>query len=95
MDRLAIPASVYSEDGTFRFVESGLYLYEIRDKNMVNFATLNAVGALILDRGNGGLPTSYPARNRAFIHDDTVYYVRDEEVWAAFWDTPYTPGGPF
>lgn len=95
VDRLAIPASLYSEDGLGRFVESGVYLYEIRDKSMVNVATLDAVGALVVDRGNGGVPTRYASRNRTFIHGDTLYYVRDEDVWAAFWQAPFAPLGPF
>ena len=33
-------------------------------------------------------------RSRAFIHDDTVYYVRNEDVWAAFWQTPTIVNGP-
>ena len=34
-------------------------------------------------------------RSRAYIHDDTVYYVRDEDIWAAFWHTPSIVNGPF
>jgi hypothetical protein len=35
------------------------------------------------------------SRNRTFIHNDTVYYVRDESVWAAFWHTPSEVYGPY
>jgi hypothetical protein len=34
-------------------------------------------------------------RSRAFIHDDTVYYIRDDDVWTAFWHTPTIVNGPF
>lgn len=95
VDRFAIPADLYSEDGTYSFVESGLYLYEIRDKDTSNLATLNAVGAIVTDRAGTGTPTWYAGRNRAFIHDDTVYYVRDEDVWAALWSSPFVVNGPF
>ena len=34
-------------------------------------------------------------RNRAFLHDDTIYYVLDEDVWSAFWLSPTMLNGPF
>ena len=34
-------------------------------------------------------------RNRAFIHDDAVYFVQDDIVWSAFWTTPTLVNGPF
>ena len=40
-------------------------------------------------------PYTWSDRNRAFIHDDTVYFVQDETVWAAFWSTPTLINGPF
>ena len=95
VDRFAIPATVYSASGDHSFVESGLYLYEIRDKASVSLATLNAVGALITDRAGDASPIFYAGRNRAFIHDDVVYYVRDEEVFGARWSSPSMVTGPF
>jgi beta propeller domain-containing protein len=94
VDRIAIPAAVTAETGSFQFVESGLYLYEIRDKTDPSRATLLPVGSLITTRP--GDPLGYYAnRNRAFIHDDTVFYVRDDAVWGAFWTLPSDPRGPF
>jgi hypothetical protein len=93
VDRFAIPAAVFAETGTFQFVESGLYLYEIRDKTDVNLARLLPVGALITDRPPDGTP--HASRNRSFIHDEAVYYVRDEKVWSAFWGVPSDTRGPF
>jgi len=95
VDRLAVPADLTAEDGTWEFVESGLYLYEIRDKLTPNLATLNAVGALVTHRAGDGTAAPGFERNRAFIHGDTVYYIRGEDVWAAFWDSPYAPNGAF
>jgi hypothetical protein len=43
---------------------------------------------------NGGAP-DFASRNRSFIHGDAVYFVRDEQVWAAFWTVPGSPKGPF
>ena len=94
LDRFAIPANLYSLDGLYGQYESGLYLFEIRDKNTPQTASLNSVGS-IQPRTDGSPRAFYSDRNRAFIHDDTVYYVRDEDVWAAFWDTPSIVNGPF
>jgi len=93
VDRFTIPAQLYGDDG--RFLESGLYLYEIRDKGNVNVASLNSVGSLIAARAGDDRVTPIAIRNRAFIHDDTIFYVRDDAVWAAFWNSPLTPAGPF
>jgi len=94
LDRLAIPANLHSPDGSFGDYQSGLYLFEIRDKTAPQIASLNSVGS-ILPPVEGTTRSFYSDRNRAFIHDDTVYYVRDEDVWAAFWDTPTIVSGPF
>lgn len=94
IDRFTIPANLYSADGTFRFFESGLYLFEIRDKNMPAVATLNSAGSMNPAVDGFEMPFS-SARSRAFIHEDTVYYVRDEAVWTAFWQTPSEVYGPY
>jgi Beta propeller domain len=94
IDRFTIPADLYAAD-TSDFVEAGLYLYEIRDKATPALATLNAAGALITNRAGDGQPAYTAERNRAFIHGNTVYYVRDDDVWAAFWNAPSLPAGPF
>ncbi|MCP4302709.1 MAG: hypothetical protein GY783_19170 [Gammaproteobacteria bacterium] len=94
IDRFTIPAQLYSADGSFSFFESGLFLFEIRDKNMPAVAALNSVGSIIPDVGGFEIPF-ISSRNRAFIHNDTVYYVRDEAVWSAFWHTPSIVNGPY
>ncbi len=93
IDRFTIPAQVYGADGQFDLSESGLYLFEIHDKSQPGLASLNAAGAILPARD--GITIPYVSRSRAFIHDDTVYYIRDEDVWAAFWDTPTVVNGPF
>lgn len=93
IDRFTIPATVYSTDNSYTLLHSGLYLFEIRDKQMPNFASLNSVGSIIPP--HAGIDIPYSSRNRAFIHDDTVYYIPDEIVWAAFWDSPLIVNGPF
>ena len=94
LDRFAIPANLHSLDGSYGDYESGLYLFEIRDKNTPPIASLHSVGS-IRPPSEGTSRSFYSERSRAFIHDDTVYYVRDEDVWAAFWESPTIVNGPF
>ena len=93
VDRFTIPAEVYASDGSYQFVESGLFLFEIRDKDMPALSALNSVGSIVPPRP--GIEIPYVSRSRAFIHNDTVYYIRDEAVWAASWNAPTTVNGPF
>lgn len=93
IDRFTIPARVYASDGSYQFVESGLFLFEIRDKDRPALASLNSVGSIVPPRS--GITIPYVSRSRAFIHDDTVYYVRDETLWAASWSAPTIVNGPF
>lgn len=92
IDRFTVPANVFASDGSYEFLGSALYLFEIRDKTMPNLAVLNPVGSV--QPPSAGLP-AWAERSRAFIHDDTVYYVRDEDLWASFWHTPSIVNGPF
>jgi uncharacterized secreted protein with C-terminal beta-propeller domain len=94
LDRFTIPANLRSLDGSYGDYESGLYLFEIHDKSAPQIASLLSVGAIRPPADDPGTPF-FSERSRAFIHDDTVYYVRDETVWAAFWDTPSIVNGPF
>jgi hypothetical protein len=60
---------------------------------MPALASLNSVGSIVPPRA--GITIPYVSRSRAFIHDDTVYYIRDETVWAASWNAPTIVNGPF
>ncbi len=94
VDRFTIPADVFEVNGSFGFLGSALFLFEVRDKTMPALAALNSVGSIDPpDVGPNG--SGWAGRSRAFIHDDTLYYVRDEDVWAAFWHTPSVVNGPF
>jgi hypothetical protein len=93
-DRFAIPVNLFSEDGRFRFQESALNLFEIRNKGTPNLATLHGVGKLIAT--GSGQPQATPiGRSRSFIHDNTVFHVADDEVRAAKWNAPSPVNGPF
>jgi uncharacterized secreted protein with C-terminal beta-propeller domain len=93
VDRFAIPAVLYADDGSF--TSSGLQLFEIRGKQAPASATLQRVGAIIPRAADGQTSLPPAARNRAFLHGDAVYYVGDERVWSAWWQTPSLVNGPF
>jgi uncharacterized secreted protein with C-terminal beta-propeller domain len=93
VDRFTIPIDVF-DDGAGQPLGSALHLFEIRGKAEPALATLSEVGVInptALDPNN----FQWSLRSRAFIHDDTVFYVRDESVWTAFWHTPSIVNGPY
>ena len=94
LDRFSIPANVFATDGSFQYLGSALYLFEILDKDMPSLAALNSVGS-IQPPSIGPNGPGWVERSRSFIHDDTIYYVRDEDVWSAIWDTPAIVNGPY
>ena len=71
-----------------------MYLFEILDKDMPSVAALNSVGFIEPPSLDPAQP-DWVERSRAFIHNETVYYIRDEDVWAAFWQSPTVTNGPF
>lgn len=94
VDRFAIPADLTAGDGSHTLVESGLYLYEIRDKAFPNLASLNRVGSVVVGSENAGGTPDYSARSRSVLHGDALYYVRDDEVFSTFWTMPDVVAGP-
>jgi hypothetical protein len=89
-DRLAVPTVIYTEQpGVGLGYVTSLHQFEILGKQSPSSASLREAGAV-----------SPPAEtlhglNRAFIHGDAVYYVRDGGVWGTFWSTPSQVNGPF
>jgi uncharacterized secreted protein with C-terminal beta-propeller domain len=94
VDRFTIPAQVYAEDGSWEYLGAALYLFEIRDKDMPSLTAMNRVGEIEPPSFDPSLP-DWVERSRAYIHDDTLYYIRDENVWSAFWHSPGVVKGPF
>jgi len=94
IDRFTIPIDAFEVNGSYQFLGSALHLFEIRDKALPAMAALNTVGSIQPPEVDPNNP-SWAGRSRAFIHDDTVFYVRDEDVWAAFWQAPLIVNGPF
>jgi hypothetical protein len=93
VDRFTLPVDVF-DDGTGPALGTALHLFEVRDKAQPGMATLNATGVIDPSASDPNNP-QWVLRNRAYIHDDTVFYIRDEDVWAAFWHTPSIVNGPF
>jgi uncharacterized secreted protein with C-terminal beta-propeller domain len=92
VDRLTVPVSQYFDVSGQWTYELGLHMFEIRDKLTPALSSLIEVGR-ILPPASTDFP--YADRSRAFIHDDTVYYVQDENVWSAFWNSPTLVNGPY
>ena len=92
VDRFTVPVSVWESDGTQGSYQTALYLFEIHDKTMPNLASLVPAGEM---SPPGGGVEPWTQRNRAFIHDDTIYYVRHDAVWSAFWTSPGLVNGPY
>ena len=89
VDRFSIPVTTFGGSGD----RSALHLFEIRDKGTPGLASLIGVGSLSPPENGTVVPIAI--RSRAVFHDDTVYYVRDDEVWAGFWNSPTAINGPF
>jgi hypothetical protein len=90
VDRFTIPVSLYDESSGTGTWEHSLQLYEIRDKVMPDLASLVSVGSIVPPQ----TPEFWVERNRAFIHDDAIYFIQNESVWSAFWDSPTLVNGP-
>jgi hypothetical protein len=89
-DRVAVPGIVYTgQPGVGFGYETSLRQFEIIGKQSASSASLQEAGAVS--------PPVAPVSgsDRSFIHGDTVYYVRDGNVWATFWSTPSQLNGPF
>lgn len=89
-DRLALPAVVHTSQpgGSFE-MRTSLHQFEILGKQSASSASLQQAGAL------SPSGQRYASVNRAFIHSEAVYYIRETQVWGAFWSTPSQVNGPF
>ncbi len=90
-DRFAVPAYVAAElpGQSFSYVNS-LHQFEVLGKQAPASAMLREAGVVLPDPA---APTA--GLDRAFVHGDAVFYVRDGEVWGSFWPTPSQVNGPF
>ncbi|MCZ6854955.1 MAG: beta-propeller domain-containing protein [Gammaproteobacteria bacterium] len=93
-DRFAIPADLYSGNSNSTWEESGLYLFEIRNKTTPALASLVNVGSLVVETSSNDRYWPSASRNRSVFHDDTIYFIRDQEIWSSFWGDPTVLQGP-
>ncbi len=92
VDRFLIPAELYESTNGAGVYRSSLSLFEIHDKATPSLATLVPQGRIEPDLGDA---SPWGVRHRSFIHDDTVFWVREDEVYSAFWMSPTLVNGPF
>ena len=87
-DRFAIPAQLTALDDSGEWTETGLYLYELLNRNDTGAAGLRAAGALVIDTPTEARPWPLGGRMRSRLHDDAVYLIRDQDVFGAPWQSP-------
>ena len=92
VDRFTVPATTFSNSGDQFSFETSLHLFEIHDKTTPALASLLSAGQLTPPVTT---EVGFAERNRAFLHDNAIYYVLDEDVWSASWLSPTTVNGPF
>jgi hypothetical protein len=94
-DRFAIPATVTPnlQPGVPVQGQSSLYQFEILGKQTAGSASLQAAGVVTPPVATDY--ERYASSSRAFIHGDTLYYVRDGKVWSTSWFAPSQVQGPF
>lgn len=92
-DRFAVPVEVFdASPGNDPAWSASLGQFEILGKQTPAAAQLLEAGSIVA--AEAGAPT-YFSPSRAFIDGDTVYYVRDGQVWGSSWDSPSQVNGPF
>jgi len=76
--------------------DSGLHLYEINEIRGQE-ATLDPVGAMIVERqeDSGRFGPEDSGNGRSRLHNDTVYYLHGNQVWASHWSDPENLQGPY
>ncbi len=91
-DRMAFPALLVDRDaGQVITSHSELRQYEVVGKQLPASAQLRDAGAVF----PANAPAPAASQNRSFIDGDTVWYVRDGQVWSSRWQNPATVLGPF
>jgi len=95
VDRFAVPAYRYALDDSWQWEATGLFLYEIRDKDVPAIAAIYSVGSLLVEEADGDARWPMIQRSRSVIHDDTTYYIGDDRVWSTSWIDPTRVRGPF
>jgi len=95
VDRFAVPAYRYALDDSRQWEDTGLFLYEIRDKDVPAIAAIYPIGSLLVEQAGADAQWPGVQRSRSVIHGNTAYYIADDEVWSTSWLDPTRIGGPF
>lgn len=93
-DRLAIPASISTPDPNLpqSYVwSSALHQFEILGKASAASASLQETGVV----SPPDAVETISSIQRSFISGDTVFYIREGNVYGSFWATPSQVNGPF
>lgn len=89
--RFAVPIS-RSED--YDWQDSGLHLFEVNNLSGET-ARLDPAGELIAESRDSG--ENYPLSSgspRSRLHDESLFYLHGDDLWAGFWDEPEAANGP-
>ena len=92
VDRFTVPTMTVSGFDEQLLAATSLHLFEIHDKATPALASLVPAGQLTPPATS---EFAFAERPRAFLHDDTIYFVLEENVWSAFWLSPTMVNGPF
>jgi uncharacterized secreted protein with C-terminal beta-propeller domain len=93
VDRFIVPVNAVASDGSYTFLGSAVHLFEIVNKATPGLTAMNQIGTV--EPPSPGSEPEWIERSRAYIHDDTIFYVRDEDVWTSYWHAPSVVNGPF
>ena len=93
-DRVAIPLTTYPQvSTTYGYPQTALHQFEILGKQAAGSASLQAAGIVAPPTRED--VSSYNSGARSYLHGDTVYFVRGDEVWSTSWFAPSEVQGPF
>lgn len=89
-DRFTVPVTLATNrEATDYQEEDRLYLFEINSKENSALGSIDEIGHISVARNQW-----HNSRNRAVIHEDTVYYINNTSVWSTQWLTPFEHTGP-
>jgi len=94
VDRVAIPLTIWPQvSTTFGNPMTSLHQFEILGKRAAGSASLQPAGVVAPFTRED--ESGYSVDARSYIHGDTVYFVRGDEVWSTSWFAPSEVQGPF
>ncbi len=94
-DQLRFTVPVTRRDD-YQWQDSGLFLFEVNNLTGEQ-ASLDAQAPLIVESASSS-GFSYPGdsgSDRSRLHDDTVFYLHGNRIWARDWSDPGEPNGPY